>query len=186
VLKIGTPFLDGHVVETSRGIMSKCNGCGADVEFGLYSCSFCGTLVSESDVASGKQSGSLNVKLAAIEEKLDELLAMPIPTYWHVLVGWLRWYFILGTLGIAAMFWKKPKPKEPFDSTRFAALANKIERDLSIFEAGSRNSLELTQRVHFFRAELTKTTNRIRLGRVLNIALPALLVVLVFMLARLN
>jgi hypothetical protein len=161
--------------------MAECHGCGASVEFGSYSCSYCGSLVGEQrDTRANEQvHGQLTNKFTKIETKLDELLVMPLPTYWHMIVTPFRWYVIIATLGIAAFFWRKPKQKETFDAKRFHALKTQIEREIAIIDAGAKSSPELKARLELFRSELKKITDRLFYGRILNMTPLLLIAVLV-------
>ncbi len=160
--------------------MAECKSCGAKVEFGSYSCSYCGSLVGpQRDIQGDEQAqDSLSNKLLKIETKLDELLLIPLPTYWHMLVTPFRWYIIIATLGIAAYFWRKPKQKEPFDSKKFNALKTQIEREIAIIDSGSRSSIEIKERLEVFKSELKKITDQFAYRRILNMTPLALIVLL--------
>jgi len=167
--------------------VAECQSCGAKVEFGAYSCSYCGSLVDLQRDTQGDEQGqdSLTNKLSKIETKLDELLLIPLPTYWHMLATPFRWYIIIATIGIAAFFWKKPKQKEAFDSKKFNALKTQIEREIAIIESGSRSSPEIRERLGVFKSELKKITDRLFYGRILNMA-PLILLGILFLIQGLQ
>jgi len=167
--------------------MADCRGCGANVEFGSYSCSYCGSLVGEQrdTLANEPVHGQLTNKFSKIETKLDELLVMPLPTYWHMIVTPFRWYVIIATLGIAAFFWRKPKQKETFDSKRFHVLKTQIEREIAIIDSGAKSSPELKARLDLFRGELKKITDLLLYGRILNMT-PLILIAFLILVGNLQ
>jgi hypothetical protein len=156
--------------------MAECQSCGAKIEFGLYACNYCGSLVSSQHdkERNGNAQDPLTDRIAKIEAKLDELLSIkPLP-YFQVSGTIFRWLVYLMTLGIAAFFWKK---KKGFDQEKFNELKSQIEREISIIESGSRSSNEISQRLLVFKSELKRITTRLLYSRAVDGAIITLVII---------
>jgi len=103
-----------------------CEGCGAPTGLTEIVCSYCGHSI-EGRLAEVSPGVSLNDAIAAIDNNIEALEAMPQHTIPSTLYSVVYWYFAVGTYGIATKFLGKPKTT---DKKSFGALVKKIRRNI--------------------------------------------------------
>ncbi|RLD74229.1 MAG: hypothetical protein DRJ10_17070 [Bacteroidetes bacterium] len=145
--------------------MSKCPVCAASFPITQFVCEYCGHVETERvkkiDTDTIKEI-SFKDSMDVIKGNLNALQEIHVPTAGGNLLAILRIIVAIQTLGIALIFWKKPKGK--FNKKEFNKLKAIVIRNIKLLKLSAKGSEQLQDRINITEKELTNLDRKIKSG----------------------
>lgn len=147
----------------------KCSNCGAPLDAYSYTCQFCSFVILDRVKRTPDNPADMTFQESVdiTETNLNLIHEIPIPSFGRALTDVIRIYIIIITLGIAAIFWKRPKIR--FNKSNYEKLKHIVIRNIGFIKASAKGSPDLLSHVGVLEKELQQSDKKIRNGIVVRV-----------------
>jgi hypothetical protein len=166
--------------------MENCQNCGALLDSYSFTCKFCGNVIFDRIKRTPETESSLTFEegMNIIEENINTLHELPLPSFQEAFLQVIRVYLIIMTFGIAAAFWKKEKIR--FNKGNYEKLKQIIQRNIQYLNKSSIGANDLKNKIQVAESEFRQIDTKIKNGIMISTATFIIVPILIFTFFRLN